>query len=129
MAKKNTAQELNLESHPGAPWRDLSDLLRRERELHAILKKRLDQQRQAIERFSKRQFRLFLDSIPLLIVQVGTDQRVVFCNKSFAAFVGLTRPQTIGKHFWEVLPTDYEAFRPHLLAALQNRKITFEQSL
>jgi PAS domain S-box-containing protein len=62
-------------------------------------------------------------------VQVGADQRVRFCNKTFAAFLGRDRKDIIGKHFWEIFSADYDAVRPHLLQALIGYETTFEQTL
>src|SRR5690349_15430951 len=76
-----------------------SELVQHEHGILVELKKAVAQQKGSIEQIGKRQFGLFLDSIPSLVVHLGTDQRVTLCNKRFAAFIGLTRQQTVGKPF------------------------------
>ena len=105
-----------------------SELVRHEHQLLAELKKAVTRQKLSIEKSGKRRFGLFLDSIPSLVVHLGTDQRVIFCNKRFAAFLGLTRQQTIGKEFWKTLSTDYDSIRPRLAEVLRGHEVIYEQS-
>src|SRR5215467_502816 len=106
-----------------------SQLVQHEHQILMELKKAVSVQKQSIEKIGERRFRLFLDSIPSLVVHLGTDQRVTFCNKRFAAFVGMTRRQTIGKEFWATVPTDYDSIRPRLAEAMNGRAVTYEQSV
>src|SRR5215831_11878945 len=57
-----------------------SDLVQHEHQVLTELKKAVTRQKRSVEKIGKRQFRLFLDSIPLLVVHLGTDQRVTLCN-------------------------------------------------
>jgi PAS domain S-box-containing protein len=126
MAKKRSTPKL---AQDLASLQKSLHLPENERNFWAIVRKLLARQRQHVERVSNRRFRAFLDSIPPLIVQVGADQRVRFCNKAFAAFVGHDRKELIGKHSWEVLSADYDVIRPHLIQALVGYEMTFEQTL
>jgi PAS domain S-box-containing protein len=131
MAKKksSTAQEARAEVRPPQTLsQGLPEFRPQEVESFAQFRKTLARQKQSIKRISDQRFRTFLDSIPCLIMHVGTDQRVTLCNKRFAAFLNLTPQKTIGKTFWETLPDNYDSMRPRLLEALQGREVTFEQS-
>src|SRR5215467_11795031 len=135
--KKKSAQSLEppVQTPPGYLQtatnlvKTASELIRHEHQLLAELKKAITRQKLSIEKSGKRRFGLFLDSIPSLIVHLGTDQRVTFCNNRFAAFLGITRRQTIGKELWEMLPTDYDSIRPRLAEAMKGRPVIYEQSL
>src|SRR5215475_13435048 len=135
--KKISAQPLDLQLQPPLGYsqtasklvQSASELVQHEHQILVELKKAVALQKQSIEKIGQRRFRLFLDSIPSLVVRLGTDQRITFCNKRFAAFVGITRAQTIGKELWAVLPTDYDSIRPRLAEAIKGRAVNYEQSL
>src|SRR5215831_3061374 len=130
MAKKRSARPMKEEhKEPAAFAQDSVQEARQDNELITLVRKRLTEQKRFIEEISNRRFRTFLDSIPSLIVHIGIDQRVTFCNERFSAFLGMGRRETIGKRFWETLPHDYDSMRPHLIDGLEGHQATFEQSL
>jgi len=108
----------------------INPVLQHARDLVRLQSEARVRQNKFIEKLSQRQFRLFLDSIPSLIVHVGMDQHVKFCNKSCAEFFGLASRQVFGIPLWKLFsPSDYDAMRPSLLRAFNDREATFEREI
>src|SRR5262249_9787707 len=105
-------------------------VLQHARELVRLQREARVRQNKFIEKLSHRQFRLFLDSIPSLIVHVDVDQNVKFCNKSYAEFFVIKSQEGVGIPLWRLfLPSAYDAMRDSLLGALNGHEATFEREI
>ena len=68
-----------------------------------------------------------LDHTPFMICHVDRDLRYVRASKAYAAVVGRTPGQIVGKHLADIMGTEgFEAVRPHVEIALQGQRVEFE---
>jgi PAS domain S-box-containing protein len=71
-----------------------------------------------------------IDSLPVLIAYVDTEQRYRFNNKAYEGFFGLSPRQIYGKAIAEVLgDTVYREIRPYVEQALAGKPVVFERQL
>lgn len=81
-------------------------------------------------RDSEVQLRLVTDHAPVFLVQFDRQHCVKFVNRTFAEHFGFESDELIGRHFSKVLgDAVYGAFRHHLDAALEGRRVEFETEI
>jgi diguanylate cyclase (GGDEF)-like protein/PAS domain S-box-containing protein len=57
-------------------------------------------------RRARAQLQALYDASPAGIVATDLEHRITRCNRAFAAMVGLTPPEAVGRHCWEFLHPD-----------------------
>jgi PAS domain S-box-containing protein len=68
-----------------------------------------------------------LDHTPFMICHVDRDLRYVRASKAYAAVVGRTPDEIVGKRLADIMGAEgFEAVRPHVEAALQGQRVEFE---
>ena len=71
-----------------------------------------------------------LDTLPLLISQVGPDLRYRFMNRAYEAWFGQDRRTMLGRSMPEVLgEAAFTRLEPHIRAALAGRTVRFEMTV
>jgi PAS domain S-box-containing protein len=71
-----------------------------------------------------------IDSLPVLVAYVDTEQRYRFNNKTYQGFFGLSPKQIFGKTVREVLDDSaYQEVHPYIEQALAGKQATFEHQL
>lgn len=76
-------------------------------------------------RRNEEMLRLITDSLPVLISYIDTQERYRFLNKTYEEWFHITRAQ--GMHVRDLLGEEaYTTLRPHIRAALQGNKVSFE---
>ena len=79
-------------------------------------------------RASQRQMQFVTDHAPVLIAQCGTDGRYRFVNQQYAALLGRTPEDLVGRHPRDVLgPEAYKHAAPFMKEALSGRRVKFDQ--
>ena len=69
-----------------------------------------------------------IDSLPVLVAYVDTEQRYRFNNQAYEGFFGLSPGQIYGKTVCEVLDeAAYREVRPYVEQALAGKPVTFER--
>src|SRR6476659_520264 len=65
-----------------------------------------------------------LDHTPFMICHVDRDLRYVRASKAYAAVVGRTPDEIVGKRLADIMGAEgFEAVRPHVEAALQGQRV------
>jgi PAS domain S-box-containing protein len=86
--------------------------------------------REAALRDSEMQLRLITDHAPVFLIQCDREHRLKFANRTFAERFGYEPFQLVGMHIAKVIgDSAYEAFRHHIDATLDGRRIEFESEL
>lgn len=86
-----------------------------------ILKKFLEQETQ---------LRLITGNLPGMLAYVDKDQAYRYANQNYIQFHHLQTDHILGKKVWEVLGLElYEQIKPHILKALQGKKVELEMPL
>jgi PAS domain S-box-containing protein len=76
------------------------------------------------------QLHLIIDNIPAHVAYVGPDQRYHFINGQYAAWLGRTPAEVIGKHMRDILgATPYEYIAPHIGTVLSGLPVVFENRM
>lgn len=79
-------------------------------------------------RASQRQMQFVTDHAPVLIAQCGTDGRYRFVNQQYAALLGRTPEDLIGRHPGDVLGAEvYKQAAPFMRKALAGQRVKFDQ--
>jgi len=117
----------------GAVVVEITERKRAEEEHARVLMSEREARRElqaAVESLRSREdeFRNITNSVPALIAYVDRDQRYRFNNQAFNEWFGSAAPRQIrGRHLKDILGEKaYEAVRPHVEAALQGRKVSYE---
>jgi PAS domain S-box-containing protein len=78
-------------------------------------------------RAKEAQVRLITDTAPVMLAQVGRDERYRFVNRAFSERFGLTPEQIIGRTTSEIMGAEaFETIRPHVETVLQGRPVEYE---
>jgi PAS domain S-box-containing protein len=78
-------------------------------------------------RAKEAQVRLITDNAPVMLAQVGRDERYRFVNRAYAKRFGLTTEQIVGKSVMEILGEQaYYLIRPHLQRVQQGEAVEYE---
>lgn len=76
---------------------------------------------------SETELETILDHTPFMICHVDRDLRYVLASKAYAAVVGRTPDQIVGKHLADIMGAEgFDAIRPHVEIALQGQRVEFE---
>ncbi|MDY6918052.1 MAG: PAS domain S-box protein, partial [Chloroflexota bacterium] len=76
---------------------------------------------------SEGRLRLLIDSLPVPMCYVGSDQRYRLNNEAYRQWFGLGYEETEGRHIRDVLGDDvYRRVQPHVDAALSGRHTSYE---
>ncbi|NMO22930.1 PAS domain-containing protein [Pyxidicoccus fallax] len=68
-----------------------------------------------------------VDTAPVLLSYVDTDERYRFCNQSYERWFGASREQVVGRAVRQVVgDAGYETIREQVRAALSGRRVRFE---
>jgi len=79
---------------------------------------------------SREQLDLIINSIPVNIAYVDSDQKYLYANKGYADLWGVSKDEIIGKNVKEVLgETVYKVAQPKVKEALQGKNVTFENKI
>ncbi len=78
-------------------------------------------------RAQRSQLRAVTDITPVLLTQCSRDLRYTFVNRAYAAMLGLTPEQIIGRPIPEIMGAEaFETVRPHVEIVLQGRPAEYE---
>ena len=80
---------------------------------------------QALEK-NEEQLRLVIDSLPVLICYVDTNERFLYVNRTCADWYGRTQDEIVGKYVSDIHRNRYPLFKPHIDAVLSGKSLTFE---
>lgn len=79
---------------------------------------------------AKEQITLVIDSIPVMIAYISSDERYIYANKSYMNAFGKRRDEVIGKTVWEVTAENvYNSIKDKIKEVLSGRTIIFESPL
>ena len=71
-----------------------------------------------------------VEAMPALLGYVDADERYRFTNSAYERWFGRSTAQTIGRHIREVLgDAVYAAITPHVRAALDGQRVSFDSTL
>jgi PAS domain S-box-containing protein len=76
---------------------------------------------------SLEQFRLIIDTLPILLAYLDSEQRYLYVNQAYADWYGVSKEELVGKRASEVLPE--ESFRgpaKHIEAVLKGQQVSFD---
>lgn len=115
--------------HPGPHrWSDREQaLLRQVTERSWAFVERVGAEAELRER--EEELRRITDAAPLLIAYVDHDRRYGFVNRGYETWFGQPREALLGRRVEDVLGQTYAQVRPHLDAALEGRRVSFEDTL
>jgi PAS domain S-box-containing protein len=67
---------------------------------------------------------------PLLLTQCTRDFTYAFANRAYAAMLGTTPEEIIGKPLWEVIGVEaLETIRPYIESTLSGRTVEYEAEI
>lgn len=79
-------------------------------------------------RASERELRLITDSVPAFISYADADERLRFCNKALASFVGTQPKDLIGRPLRELYGEEvYRTLQPYAQRALAGETVQFQR--
>ncbi|GEM_PF-844102 len=85
---------------------------------------------EAMLRRGEQEIRIIADSVPGLFSYLDAEGRYRFVSKRYEEWFGVSREETIGKHYREVLGENtYEIIRDHVNAALSGKLVRYENEL
>jgi len=101
-----------------------SELVKLNQSLEKEIKKRKTAEKEqylANERLS-----IITDGIPALIAYVGSDERYLYVNSSYADWLNVAKKDLIGQRLSEHLPDNvYQVFNPQIQKVLSGQRVTF----
>jgi diguanylate cyclase (GGDEF)-like protein/PAS domain S-box-containing protein len=78
---------------------------------------------------SERRLRGLTDNVPALLTELDLDERVVFCNGRYLAWLGIEPASMMNRHIRETLgEAHYEVRKPLLARAFAGEVVSFEQT-
>ncbi|HEY1234869.1 MAG TPA: MASE1 domain-containing protein [Candidatus Binatia bacterium] len=81
-------------------------------------------------RAQRLQLRAITDVTPLLLTQCTRDFTYEFVNRAYAALLGTTPEEIVGKSIWDVLGADgLETIRPYIEITLSGRTVEYEAEI
>ena len=81
-------------------------------------------------RESEEQVRIIADNLPVLIINLDSEQRFRFVNKTCEEWFGRPRAEIVGKRIKDLFgEAEYEGFRPHVEMILAGKNAVFEQAV
>jgi len=81
-------------------------------------------------RAQRTQLRAVTDITPVLLAQYSRDLRYTFVNRAYAAMLGLTPEQIIGRPIPDIIGAEaFETIRPHAETVLQGRPVEYEAEI
>ena len=81
-------------------------------------------------RAQRLQLRAITDVTPLLLTQCTRDFTYTFVNRAYAAMVGATPEEIIGKSVWDVIGVQaLETVRPYIESTLSGRTVEYEAEI
>jgi len=81
-------------------------------------------------RAQRSQLRAVTEITPVLLTQCNRDLRYTFVNRAYAAMIGLTPEQIIGRPIPEIMGAEaFEAIRPHVETVLRGQPVECEEEI
>ncbi len=78
---------------------------------------------------SERRLRGLTDNVPALLTELDLDERVVFCNGRYLAWLGIEPASMMNRHIRETMgEAHYEVRKPLLARAFAGEVVSFEQT-
>lgn len=110
--------------------RDITERKEAENRLHRLnedLEKRFELRTQEM-RARETQLRVVTNSLPVLIAQVDSGQRLIFANEKFCQWVVAEKAEVIGRHFRDIVGTEhYSVAAPYVKRVLHGEIVSYER--